>query len=72
MFFLAWDCIILYYSINYFDFSIGGLDIVKVVFNVNFEIWIMFENLLMKINFFEDDVYFWIVKDGFMGFFVFF
>ena len=67
--FLARDRMTLYYSTNHPDFSIGGLDVVKAVFNPNSETWTTPENLLTKINSSEDDAYFRIAKDGFTGFF---
>ncbi|MEQ8706675.1 MAG: tetratricopeptide repeat protein [Phaeodactylibacter sp.] len=67
--FLARDRMTLYYSTNHPDLSIGGLDVVKSVFNPNSETWTLPENLLTKINSSEDDAYFRIAKDGFTGFF---
>jgi len=67
--FLARDRMTLYYSTNHPNLSIGGLDVVKSVFNPNSETWTTPENLLTKINSSEDDAYFRIAKDGFTGYF---
>lgn len=67
--FLARDRMTLYYSTNHPDLSIGGLDVVKSVFNPNSKTWTTPENLLTKINSSEDDAYFRIAKDGFTGYF---
>lgn len=67
--FLARDRMTLYYSTNHPNLSIGGLDVVKSVFNPNSETWTTPENLLTKINSSEDDLYFRIAKDGFTGYF---
>ncbi|NRA49064.1 MAG: PD40 domain-containing protein [Phaeodactylibacter sp.] len=67
--FLARDRMTLYYSTNNPDHSIGGLDVVKSVYNPNSQTWTTPENLLTKINSSEDDAYFRIAKDGFTGYF---
>lgn len=67
--FLARDGLTLYYSTNHPDLSIGGLDVVKAVYNPRSEKWTWPENLLTHINSSEDDAYFRISKDGFTGYF---
>ncbi len=67
--FLARDGLTLYYSTNHPDLSIGGLDVVKAVYNPRSEKWTLPENLLTHINSSEDDAYFRISNDGFTGYF---
>lgn len=67
--FLARDGITLYYSTNKPELSLGGLDVVKAVYNQWNDSWTLPENQGMPINSAGDDAYFRIAKDGFIAYF---
>jgi tetratricopeptide (TPR) repeat protein len=67
--FLARDGFTMYYSTNHPDLSIGGLDIVKVVYNPNSRKWTQPELLPPPLNSAGDDAYFRLAKDGFTAYF---
>lgn len=67
--FLARDGITLYYSTNHPSRSIGGLDVVKSVYNEKSDVWTQPELLPIPVNSAGDDAYFRISKDGFTAYF---
>ncbi|MCG8327806.1 MAG: hypothetical protein MI974_08990 [Chitinophagales bacterium] len=67
--FLARDKRTLYFSTNNSQRSMGGLDIVKVVYNKQADRWTVPENVGTPINSAADDAYFRISKDGFTAYF---
>ncbi|MCB0548523.1 MAG: PD40 domain-containing protein [Phaeodactylibacter sp.] len=67
--FLARDGKTLYFSSNNSSRSLGGLDVLKAVYNGRAQRWTEPENLGMPINSAGDDAYFRIAKDGFTAYF---
>lgn len=67
--FLARDGRTLYFSSNNREYSIGGLDILKSVFNEQSGRWTIPSNVGIPINSADDDAYFRISKDGFTAYF---
>ncbi len=67
--FLARDQRTLYYSTNHPNFSVGGLDVVKSVYNQYAMLWTVPENLGSQINSAGDDAYFRVSNDGFTAYF---
>jgi tetratricopeptide (TPR) repeat protein len=67
--FLARDGRTLYFSSNNREYSIGGLDILKAVFNEQSERWTIPANIGTPINSAADDADFRISKDGFTAYF---
>ncbi len=67
--FLARDGQTLYFSSNYAERSIGGLDVFKSVYIADLNRWTEPQNLGLPINSAADDAYFRIAEDGFTGFF---
>lgn len=67
--FLARDGRTLYFSSNHPHRSIGGLDVLKSVYNAGAKRWTEPENLGLPVNSAADDAYFRIGKDGFTGYF---
>ncbi|MCB0567696.1 MAG: PD40 domain-containing protein [Phaeodactylibacter sp.] len=67
--FLARDGKTLYFSSNHSGRSIGGLDVLKSVFNDRAQRWTEPENLGTPVNSAGDDAYFRIAKDGFTAYF---
>ncbi|MCB0553008.1 MAG: PD40 domain-containing protein [Phaeodactylibacter sp.] len=67
--FLARDGRTLYFSSNHPGRSMGGLDVLKSVFNKLAGRWTEPENLGMPVNSAGDDAYFRVGKDGFTAYF---
>lgn len=67
--FMARDGRTLYFSTNNSDWSMGGLDIVKSVYNELSQLWTTPHNLGMPVNSAGDDAYFRVSKDGFTAYF---
>jgi len=67
--FLARDGRTLYFSSNQSQRSIGGLDVLKAVYNDQSERWTVPENVGIPINSAADDAYFRIAKDGYTAYF---
>ena len=67
--FLARDGFTMYYSTNHPDLSLGGLDVVKTVYNPNSRKWTRPEQLPPPLNSAADDAYFRLAKDGFTAYF---
>ncbi len=67
--FLARDGKTLYFSSNYPERSIGGLDIFRSVYIAEAQLWIQPQSLGMPINSAADDDHFRLARDGFTGFF---
>jgi tetratricopeptide (TPR) repeat protein/outer membrane protein OmpA-like peptidoglycan-associated protein len=67
--FLSRDGLTMYYSTNQPDLSLGGLDIVKAVFNPISKKWTLPELLPPPLNSPGDDAYFRIANDGFTAYF---
>lgn len=67
--FLARDGRTLYFSTNHSQRSIGGLDVVKSVYNDRSRQWTIPENAGLPINSAADDAYFRLTKDGFTAYF---
>ncbi len=67
--FLARDGKTLYFSSNHPQRSMGGLDVLKTVYNSRSGRWTEPENVGMPVNSAGDDAYFRIAKDGFTAFF---
>ena len=67
--FLARDGKTLYFSSNHSGRSMGGLDVLKSVFNDRSQRWTQPDNLGIPVNSAGDDAYFRIAKDGFTAYF---
>lgn len=67
--FLARDGRTLYFSSNHPYRSLGGLDVLKTVYNASAKRWTEPENLGLPVNSAGDDAYFRIGKDGFTAYF---
>ncbi|MCO6477688.1 MAG: PD40 domain-containing protein [Phaeodactylibacter sp.] len=67
--FLARDGKTLYFSSNNSGRSLGGLDVLKSVYNERSSRWTEPENIGMPVNSAGDDAYFRIAKDGFTAYF---
>ena len=67
--FLASDGRALYFSSNFAERSIGGLDVFKSVYIPDLNRWTEPQNLGLPINSAADDAHFRIARDGFTGFF---
>ena len=67
--FLARDGKTLYFSSNHSGRSLGGLDVLKSVYNSRSRRWTEPENIGIPVNSAGDDAYFRIAKDGFTAYF---
>lgn len=67
--FLARDGKTLYFSSNHKNRSLGGLDVLKSVYNEQAGRWTEPENIGIPVNSSGDDAYFRIARDGFTAYF---
>ncbi|MCO6493831.1 MAG: PD40 domain-containing protein [Phaeodactylibacter sp.] len=67
--FLARDGKTLYFSSNHSSRSLGGLDVLKSVYNDRSQRWTEPENIGIPVNSAGDDAYLRIAKDGFTAYF---
>ena len=67
--FIARDGKTLYFSSNNSSRSLGGLDVLKAVYNDRSQRWTEPENIGIPVNSAGDDAYFRIAKDGFTAYF---